>query len=86
MDFHGAELSRSWVKLGAAAAKGATAVTLAEPVTGWRVGDRVIVTATRKQKAPDEGNYPAPSKLETEERTIRSIDGTRLTLDCSAGL
>ena len=47
MDFHGAELPRTWVKLGATAAKGETTVSLAEPVPGWRVGDRVIVTATR---------------------------------------
>ena len=83
MEFHGAELSRSWVKLGATAAKGATAVTLAEPVTGWRAGDHVIVTATHRQKVPDEGNYPSSrSKLETEERTIRVDRWQRaLTLD-----
>jgi G8 domain len=82
MDFHGAELSRAWVKLGATAAKGSTEVTLAEPVTGWRAGDRVILTATHKKKVPDEGNYPSGrSKLETEERIIRSIDRTSLILD-----
>ena len=47
MDFHGAPLSRTWVKLGATAKEGDNAVTLAEPVTGWRVGDRIIVTATQ---------------------------------------
>ena len=47
MDFHGAPMSRTWVKLGATASKGARQVRLAEPVTGWRVGDRVIVTATQ---------------------------------------
>src|SRR5262245_17511774 len=46
MDFHGAPLARTWVKLGAAAAAGDTQVRLAEPAAGWRVGDRVIVTAT----------------------------------------
>ncbi len=82
MDFHGAELSRSWVKLGAAAAKGSTAVKLAEPVKGWRAGDHIILTSTHKQKVPDVGNYPkSRSKLETEERTIASIDGASLTLD-----
>ena len=82
MDFHGAVLSRSWVKLGATAAKGTTAVVLAEGVDGWRVGDRVILTATHRQKVPDEGKVPsARNKPETEERTIRSIDGTKLTLD-----
>ncbi len=82
MEFHGAPLSRSWVKLGAATAKGATTVTLAEKVTGWRVGDRVIITATNKQNVPDEGRYATNrSGLETEERTIRSIEGTTLSLD-----
>jgi hypothetical protein len=47
MDVHGAPVNRTWVKLGATAPPGSEAVTLAEPVTGWRVGDRVIVTATR---------------------------------------
>ena len=46
MDFHGAPMSRTWMKLGATASKGARQVSLADPVTGWRVGDRVIVTAT----------------------------------------
>ena len=46
MDFHGAAMNRTWVKLGANAAKGAEVVTLEEGVSGWRVGDRVIVTAT----------------------------------------
>src|SRR5262249_47616910 len=49
MDFHGAPLSRTWVKLGAPARKGDAAVTLAEAVTGWRPGDRVILTATTRQ-------------------------------------
>jgi hypothetical protein len=47
MDFHGAPLRRTWVKLGAAAGKGNREVTLAEPVGGWMVGDRIIVTATQ---------------------------------------
>jgi G8 domain len=82
MDFHGAELSRTWVKLGQQAAKGATTLVLAEPVKGWRVGDRIIVTATRKPVAPDEGSYLGNQfKLETEERTIRSIDGTSVVVD-----
>jgi hypothetical protein len=49
MEFHGAPMSRSWVKLGATAKSGDTVVRLAEPVTGWRVGDRVILTATQGQ-------------------------------------
>jgi len=82
MDFHGARLSRAWVKLGATAAKASTTLVLAEAVSGWRIGDRIIVTATHRQKVPDEGNVPSVrSRPETEERTIRAIDGPRLTLD-----
>jgi hypothetical protein len=75
MDFHGAPLNRTWVKLGATAKKGDTALTLAEPVTGWRAGDRLIVTATRLSHDNDNGG------MSTEERTVRALDGTRLTLD-----
>src|SRR5262245_14283695 len=49
MDFHGAPQSRTWVKLGATAKKGDKVVALMEPVTGWKVGDRIIVTATADQ-------------------------------------
>ncbi|HVW02692.1 MAG TPA: hypothetical protein VHB77_20210, partial [Planctomycetaceae bacterium] len=77
MDFHGAPLSRTWLKLGTDAAKGGTQVTLDEPVTGWRVGDRVIITATKlgRDNGGDRGN------LQTEEHTIAAIDGATLTLD-----
>ncbi len=73
MDFHGASLNRTWVKLGATASKGAKDVTLAEPVTGWKVGDRVLVTAT----------LPGEYKKErtTEPRTITAIEDTRLSFD-----
>jgi RNA polymerase sigma factor (sigma-70 family) len=72
MDLHGAPLSHSWVKLGDTAKKGDTTVTLAEPVTGWRVGDRVLVTAT--SRAYKKG-------LQTEERLIHSAEGSKITLD-----
>lgn len=71
---HGAPLSRAWVKLGADVKPGDAAVTLAEPVTGWRAGDRVIVTGTRLHGAKKEEST-------TEERTVASVEGTRLTLD-----
>ena len=82
-DIHGAPMSRTWLKLGADAKKGDTKLTLAEAVTGWRPGDRVIVTAS--EQAYGSGSFrpkPAkPSEAHTEERTIAAIDAAVVTLD-----
>jgi hypothetical protein len=81
-DTLGQELRRSWVKLGALAYRGATTLTLAEPVADWRVGDRVIITATRRPIARAE-NTPATARAshQTEERLIKAVDGRRLTIN-----
>lgn len=81
MDFHGTPLSRTWGKLGATAKKGDLTVTLAEAVSGWKVGDRIIVTMT--EVAPSSGYAhpgPDPKGTTTEERSIRAINGTKLAL------
>lgn len=80
MDFHGAPMARTWVKLGATARKGEAAVTLAEPVPGWRVGNRVIITASRFFRS-GEARKPRTGAGCASEKLIRAIDGTRLTLD-----
>lgn len=74
MDLHGAPMSRTWVKLGATAKVDDATVTLAEPVTGWKIGDRVIVTGTQT-------NGAAKTASTTEERMIRAIDGPTVTLE-----
>jgi hypothetical protein len=51
---------------------GAAGVQLDGPAQGWRVGDRLIVTATGRNER--HGTF-------TEERLIRGIDGARITLD-----
>lgn len=98
MDFHGAPLGRTWVNLGepvpeAKKRRGdeGRVLTLSEPVTGWKVGDRVIVTGTTNNIANDHGpsTFRADAKdpklgkyrAYTEERVIRAVDGDRLTLD-----
>lgn len=70
MEFHGQGMNRTWLKLGRNAAKGATQVTLAEAVTGWRVGDQIVLTPTQG----DYGDDPV-----TEKRTITAIDGATLS-------
>ena len=71
-DMHGAPLSQAWVKLGASAQPKDTIVTLAEPVVGWKVGDRIIITAT---------NHHEYGVRTTEERIIKAIDGVKVSFD-----
>jgi hypothetical protein len=99
MDFHGAPMNRTWVKLGATvpdpkkrkSPDDGSSLILAEEVTGWRIGDRILVTSTAinhaNDHAPGTFRTNAPdSKLSqykpfTEERRIKSIKGTRITLE-----
>lgn len=82
MEFHGAEMNHTWVKLGAPAKKGDTTVELHEPVTGWRVGDRVFLTGTTRQiKREKTFRTSVRDNTQTEERIIRAVNGTKLTLD-----
>ena len=79
MELHGAPLSRTWVKLGANAAAGDRSVVPADDITGWRVGDEVIVTGSEHQYAS--GSFrDDPDAVGTEIRVIRTIDRKQRTL------
>jgi hypothetical protein len=81
-DVHGAAMSRTWVELGAHANKGSDRVSLAEPVTGWKVGDHIIVTGSRNKLHHVDGKFgDQAAGLQTERRKIVKIDGTTVTLD-----
>ena len=83
-DVHGAPMNRTWVKLGADAKKGDATVTLAEPVSGWNVGDRVIVTSSSEVYGYSDtfrSKPGKPAKTNTEERLITAIDGVAIKLD-----
>lgn len=73
MDFHGAPLRRTWVKLAANARADSRMVVPAERPQGWRVGDRVILTGSS-------GNFGALAP-QTEQRRIVAIEGSRIQLD-----
>lgn len=73
MDFHGLPMARTWLKLGATAKAGSTAIALAEPATGWKVGDKIIVTATQTHGAKK-------TESKTEEATIAKVDGKSIEL------
>lgn len=76
MEFHGSRMNRTWVKLGADAKVGAKEIILAEEVSGWRVGDEVIVTA---------GYDRGRDGSETEERRIAKIEGKKIVLNKALG-
>ena len=72
------------MKLAKPAVKGATTLTLSEPVADWRVGDRVIVTATWRLSPRDDSQIESVStQTETEQRIIKGIDkdGLEVVLD-----
>jgi hypothetical protein len=82
-DIHGAPMARTWLKLAATSAAGSDLIFLEQPPTGWSVGDRLIVTGSRK------ADYQAAVKKvangtfagATEERIIQKIEGATVTLD-----
>jgi hypothetical protein len=83
-DIHGAPLSRTWLKLGATAAAGDTTVTLAEAVTGWKAGDRIIVTASNNVRKLHQHRgtlRDTQGRLETEERLVTRVEGRTVELD-----
>lgn len=79
MELHGAPLSRTWVKLGKDVEPGDQSVVLAGNVTGWRVGDEIIVTGSEHQYAG--GSFrDDPESMGTESRVITAIDSKNQTL------
>ena len=80
LEIHGSPLSRSWVELGADAGPGDRRLVLGEAVSGWRIGDELIVTGSERRRAGRtyRGN---PESATTEARRITAIDGLMLTLD-----
>src|SRR5262245_19128213 len=78
MDFHGAAMNRTWLDLGKNARPGDKSVVLSEAVTGWRVGDEVLLTGAKRSYSSARRNDPNASSSET--RRITKIDGRTLHL------
>jgi hypothetical protein len=79
LDLHGAPLSRTWVDLGKTAKPGDDHVLLSEPVEGWRPGDDVILTGSKRKDKYRFRNKP--EHVTTEERRITRIDGRTIYLN-----
>ncbi|MCI0464832.1 MAG: hypothetical protein L0Z62_48545 [Gemmataceae bacterium] len=76
---HGVVKSDTFVRLAAEVAAGQTTLTLAQPVSGWRVGDRIALPDTRHLKEEETwANYVPQWELATIQSV--SADGRVLTL------
>ena len=80
MTFSGAPMNRTWVELAAPANPKDDAITLNEAVTGWRVGDEIIITGAKKRDRPRGSAQYDHQPVDTEQRTIKKIEGRTITL------
>ncbi|MCB1279335.1 G8 domain-containing protein [Prosthecobacter sp.] len=82
MEFHGAEMNHTWVKLGGSVKAGASEIPLQDAVTGWKPGDHLFITGTVRQKKRAK-TFQASVRLgtQTEERTITAVKDKALVLD-----
>src|SRR5262245_39824888 len=84
VDMHGAEKTPTWTRLAAEPKAGDTTLTLAQPVSGWRAGDRLIVPDTRHLHWNEITGW-ARTSPQWEELTLSaiSLDGRVLTLSAA---
>lgn len=71
----------SRVKVGAAPKAGSATISLSSAPSGWRVGDRIVVTGTRFIPQKYRNGALLSAATEDEVRFIKAISGASLTLD-----
>ncbi|MCO6457042.1 MAG: putative Ig domain-containing protein [Pirellulaceae bacterium] len=76
---HGAPLSETFVRLAVEPRAGDQALTLEQPVSGWKAGDRLVIPDTRQINPVDQPGYH-DYEPQWEEVTIAAIDGPRVML------
>jgi hypothetical protein len=82
MDVHGAPMNCTWTRLASLAEKGQQSLSMVDPIDGWRIGDKIIVTATvRQNKRAKTFKESTRDDTQTEERTVTGVNGQALTLD-----
>ena len=84
VDMHGAEKTPTWTRLATEPKAGDTTLTLAQPVTGWSAGDRLILPDTRHLHWNEVTGWVRTSP-QWEELTLSSVsaDGRVLTLSAA---
>ena len=76
-------LKTARVKVASAPKRGDTVIQLSAAPTGWRPGDRVILTGTRWIPQVTKGDVVLNSPTEDEVRFIKSVNGSSVTLDAA---
>jgi hypothetical protein len=74
-------LKTARVKVASAPRRGDTVVNLRSAPSGWRVGDRLVLTGTRWLPQTVKAGVTLASPSEDEVRFIRAIRGSSVTLD-----
>lgn len=70
MEFHGSPIPQTWLKVRQTADAGATTVYVDEWAEGWKPGDRVIVTSTRRQRDGRGAGGDFLAGAQTEKRQL----------------
>ena len=88
ISMHGSIRTPTFMRVTSEPRAGATTLTLSEPATGWRVGDRIVLPDTRHIKesevTPAGGWVNAVNQW--EERTVQSISPDGLLIGLNAAL
>ncbi|MCH8042336.1 MAG: fibronectin type III domain-containing protein [Planctomycetes bacterium] len=77
---HGRALSETFVRLASEPRAGDTTLVMENGVTGWRVGDQILIPDTRQLRSSQNPWLGGTYNPEWEELTIANISGTTITL------
>lgn len=82
---HGAVKSPTFVRVSTEPKAGNTTLLLAQPASGWRVGDRIVIPDTRHIKDSERNGWLSIQN-QWEERTVQSISPDGLSVGLNSGL
>jgi G8 domain len=73
MEFHGTPIPQTWLKIRQTADGGATSLHVDEWAEGWKQGDQIIVTSTRRQRDGRGVGGDFLAGAQTEERRVTGL-------------
>ena len=85
LTMHGTPMTPTWTRVSVEPRAGHTTLTLSDAVTGWRVGDRIVLPDTRHLNFNETDGW-VNLQNQWEERTIQAVSGDGRTLTLTAAL